>query len=619
MSPQVTQREVGDTDDRSAMHSMREILVFSDREQFAGELRHSVSDYLDLRLNIVSQLDDALAALEQSAVDIVVVDNVGEIDFDVAVSRLVPLMNEQSPTPLLCFVGRSEGHETEASVVFKEGVPAKSLLGKLSGVNTRREADEEESYERNSIEYLVPDSGLMHPSSTGHQSDAVRRLLYVGERNDFRQGLVAQAEAHGVELILRDRPSDVVWPKGAQALSMVAIEVGDRLERVRRLIGYFGERHSGNRFRIALIASETSDLTEPVAELLGADHFFQADVSPARLVDEVESRATPTERGRILLVSSRNGLIRKMETALATEGVSVEVRTTRSEIVDYVDTWSPQIICFDAASRALDIPRLARGLQEARPFMRTRYLGIRQSIAARTGAGSRTNTTEATFPDALSDVSIDEPVIGRDLRGAVAMLLDDLRRGQRSLDVDALTRACRSRRLPDAIDEAMSKAADDREHLLVIGLDIDDLSLLNVRYSWRLGDSVLRTLADMLRVAMGGREQIFRHDDMFFVVSRGDEETCREIQGRIQDSIELFQRQTFRSEDGRGTYATVSGGAVTVPPLDIPPETILKKCWIVLERACSSRRQNLLTAQLDPDSFPSLAARVSVRTDGNDE
>ena len=212
------------------------------------------------------------------------------------------------------------------------------------------------------------------------------------------------------------------------------------------------------------------------------------------------------------------------------------------------------------------------------------------------------------------DLTIQPPVYGDDLRRAVNLLLLDVEQGRARFERDPLTHVRRPAGLPDTIAAEMSIAASTGENLLVVGLDIDDLSLLNVRHSWRLGDSVLRTLADTLSVAIGGRENVFRHDDMFFVVERGDEDACQAVRARVEDCIELFQRQTFRAEDGRGTYATVSGGAVIVPPLDIPPETVLEKCWIVLKRACSSRRNNLLVAQLDPESFPSVGAPQKART-----
>jgi PleD family two-component response regulator len=599
------------------MNSIRHILVLSGRDDFRDRLTAAADEFFDLRLELADRLEQAMEALDSVSIEVVVVDNATASAVDAPMDELVPVIDSLSPTPLLCFVGQPTGLEMEASLVFTEDASAEELLGELSGVPTWSRGNSEETFDSGEQpRFIVPDSGFRHPSTSGHFSGLVRRMLYVGDRGDFRQGLAAQSESRGVELILRDSPEDVVWPKGAQSLSVVAIEVEHGFEPARRLVGYLRERHMATDFQVAFIASDPNHISGPVSEILGADHLLDYDTTPHELFETVFAADEQGVKGRMLVVSSRNGLIRTIETVLGSDGMIVDVRRRLDEILAYVDESAPEIILFDGGSRALDGHELAAQMLAARPHLRTRLLGIpgqEGETANASGDDVVLDEMSSSFADPW-DLTVEPPVSGEDLRRAVSLLLLDIDRGKELFERDPLTSVRRPAGLPDTIAAELSAAAASGENLLIVGLDIDDLSLLNVRYSWRLGDSVLRTLADTLSVAVGGRENIFRHDDMFFVVRRGNADACQAVRGKIEDFIELFQRQTFRAEDGRGTYATVSGGAVIVPPLDIPPETVLEKCWIVLKRACASRRNNLLVAQLDPQSFPSVASRKKARS-----
>ncbi|MGM0557084.1 MAG: diguanylate cyclase domain-containing protein [Myxococcota bacterium] len=598
------------------MNSVRHILILSGRSEFRDRLADAAGEFFDVRLELVDDLERALEILDAGSIDVVIVDNAPEFDVEATMKELIPVIDSMSRTPLLCFVGQREGVEMEASLVFTRDASAEEILSELSGVPKWSRASADETADSpEQPRFIVPDSGFRHPSTSGHFSGLVRRLMYVGDRMEFRQGLAAQSESRGVELILRDSPNDVVWPKGAQSLSVVAIEIDENFDDARRLVGYLRERHMTTGFRVVFLEPDADGISGPVSEILGADHVLAYDATPKDLFDTVFESDETGLKGRVLVVSSRNGLIRTIETVLGSEGMVVDVRRRLEGILAYLDEAAPEIILFDCGSRAFDAEALAEQLLRERPHLRARLLGIPgqtddDSEADDDGQLEESSTTTGD----QWDLAVEPPVSGGDLRRAVNLLLQDVERGRERFEHDRLTNVRRPAGLPDTIAAEMSAAASTGENLLVVGLDIDDLSLLNVRYSWGLGDSVLRTLADTLSVAVGGRENIFRHDDMFFVVRRGDADACQAVRSKIEDFIELFQRQTFRSEDGRGTYATVSGGAVIVPPLDIPPETVLEKCWIVLERACSSRRNNLLVAQLDPESFPSVASRKKART-----
>lgn len=587
------------------MNSIRHILVLSTRKEFCDALEDASDDFYDIRLELAVSLERTVDVLEELRVDVVVVDDASESDTDAVMDELVSVFDATSPTPLLCFVGEVGEVEMEASLVFNADASAEELLGHLSGVPAWSQNGSDETFESGEQpRFVVPDSGFRQPATSGLFTGLVQRLLYVGDRSEFRQGLAAQAESQGVELILRDDPGSVLWPKGAQSLSIVAIEVEEDPSEARELVRYLRERHSDGDFRVAFIADD-EQLSQPVAELLGADYLLDAEQTPSDLFRTVFSEEPAGIAGRMLVVSSRNGLIRTIETVLGSEGMVVDVRRRTEEILVYVDESEPDIIVFDTGSRALEAEQMAWNLLNARPRLRSRILGVRSSIPDEDSELEEISTTDIE----PWDLTVDPPVSGAELRRAVSLLTLDAERGRRRVERDELTRVRRAPALADAIATEMALAADHDENLLIVGLDLDDLSLLNVRYSWELGDAVLRTLADMLSVAVGGRENVFRHDDMFFVVRRCDADVCQTIRGKIEDFIDLFQRQTFRSDDGRGTYATVSGGAVIIPPLDIPAETVLEKCWIVLERACSSRKNKLLVAQLDPESFPGAASR----------
>ena len=231
------------------MNSIRHILILSGRSEFRDALAESAGDFVDVRLDLVEELERALDILDAGSVEVVMVDHASEFDVEAMIEDLVPVIDSMSPTPLLCFVGQNEEVEMEASVVFARDASAEEILSELSGMPMwGRDGLDETSDASDQPRFFVPDSGCRHPSTSGYFSGLVRRLMYVGDRADFRQGLAAQSESRGVELILRDSPNHVVWPIGAQALSVVAIETDQNLEGARRLVSYLRERTHKGRF-----------------------------------------------------------------------------------------------------------------------------------------------------------------------------------------------------------------------------------------------------------------------------------------------------------------------------------------------------------------------------------
>lgn len=133
---------------------------------------------------------------------------------------------------------------------------------------------------------------------------------------------------------------------------------------------------------------------------------------------------------------------------------------------------------------------------------------------------------------------------------------------QRAATEDPLTNALNRRALDFITERELSRRLRNRGDLAVLVLDLDAFKSINDRHGHKVGDDVLRAVADRVRGCIGGFDTLARIGGEEFVVLLPECEA--QGAGKIADKILRAIRQSpVAHRDGEAVSITISiGGAV---------------------------------------------------------
>ncbi|RJF94599.1 GGDEF domain-containing protein [Oleomonas cavernae] len=133
---------------------------------------------------------------------------------------------------------------------------------------------------------------------------------------------------------------------------------------------------------------------------------------------------------------------------------------------------------------------------------------------------------------------------------------------QRAATEDPLTNALNRRALDFIIERELSRRLRSRGDLAVLVLDLDDFKGINDRHGHKIGDDVLRSVADRVRGCIGGFDTLARIGGEEFVVLLPECNTHGA--GQVADRILRAIRQSPAAHlDGEAISITISiGGAL---------------------------------------------------------
>jgi diguanylate cyclase (GGDEF)-like protein len=160
-----------------------------------------------------------------------------------------------------------------------------------------------------------------------------------------------------------------------------------------------------------------------------------------------------------------------------------------------------------------------------------------------------------------------------------------------------------NRRFLDATLERMTLQRarlepEDRPAIAAILFDLDRFGDFNKRHGHRVGDSVLRGFASVLRRRLRGSDLVVRYGgEEFLVVLPGAD---RESAARIADEIRLeFRAQAVTGIDGAVLGATVSAGCSEMRPEDTSVSGLIEAADVGLIMAKIGGRDQVVAACRD--------------------
>lgn len=440
-------------------------------------------------------------------------------------------------------------------------------------------------------------TGLSHHTSEVERAQKTpARLLYVGPADTFRRDLEERSRQSGVAAAFADTADQVVLSNAADALDLAVFSIDeDRLAATRRAIRFLRRQQLGISFHVVLLARDNQRFGETLARSIGADALWRGPIDADDLLERVEPVTGRGDDVDVLVISAKTARRRLIESALSREPVNLFFADTHEQAIESIGNWQPDIVLLDeiGGEEGRKLTRRLRGLS---PFALTRYIKV-------------IGEEEAADHQGLDDL-LYEPFERADIRRVIRRQAAQLAYGRLRHERDQLTGANTALVLCEHLERTLQRARRDDESVVVSAVDVDQLDTINERFGPEVGDVILRSLADSLRIVVDRPERIFRtSQDEFFVLQQTDQgewATCRD---RLDRALRVFETQTHRAADGRGAFATASAGAVVVPPVQVSAELCLQKSLLVLDRATRTNHDGVLLAHLDPEALPESATR----------
>jgi diguanylate cyclase (GGDEF)-like protein len=574
---------------------MYRILVFTNDDDFSERLQLAAVQRGDLELTMVGDVDAALGELSAREVSAILVDeSAASLDGE----RRAQLLSAGGRALAVFAAGSIDFDELTERAHLGEMHDAAQILERLdqalsassSSMDERPESGIYFASDTQGRSYLNKGGGLNRNTSYVEvDNDWAPHILYVGADDEFRQSFEQTTHDRGAELITFDEPCTVTVRAGAAPIDLAVLSVEAGLSATRRLVRFLRRRQPEAPFEVLLVASSESPLPEGLGRTLGADEVLVHPVDPVQLVERASLRPSG-DRGDMLVVCRHIRRAEMFESALSREPVDVTFVSGVERLQERFAAKSPDIVLLDEASGSLDVEAVVEQLRSDNPFASTRYLAIFDS-----------RSEQQTSARLAFDGVLYAPVLAADIRQLVRLHLTHASLGRAALERDRLTDVNSALGLGDDLQELLDSGTQSGRSVALTGVDVDGLGEINSRYGEPVGDSVLRSLADALHLAAGDRAAIYRTDgDEFFILQHTDESRWPAMRDRIDRALHVFRQQTFRSVDGRGTYATASAGSILVPPSAVSAEVCLQKCWLVLERAAATSQDRVLVAQIDP-------------------
>lgn len=173
---------------------------------------------------------------------------------------------------------------------------------------------------------------------------------------------------------------------------------------------------------------------------------------------------------------------------------------------------------------------------------------------------------------------------------------------------DALTGLFNRRHFTAILEQQYQRVllAPERNHCCVISADIDFFKRINDSYGHLVGDQVLRTLSDLLRVQVRSSDVVARigGEEFAIILPRTELAEAQALAERLRDSVAAHQ---FQFTPGQYGSCTITLGVSSIHPLDCNAEAVLLRVDQALYQGKQNGRNQVVTAAFDQQFSPAAS------------
>jgi len=295
----------------------------------------------------------------------------------------------------------------------------------------------------------------------------------------------------------------------------------------------------------------------------GAEAFLTNAMDTARIVSTLDELTDPgdSEPYRVLIVEDSQALSELYRVLL--EGVGMTVRTVLDpmEIMGPLHELNPDIILMDINMPGCNGIELAQVIRQREEFFQTPIIFLtadggfeRELLALKTGGDDF--FAKPVYPELL--------ISSIKARAERARLLSSM------ISRDSMTGLANHTKIKELLDDEFARAKRAKQPLSFAMLDIDNFKNVNDTYGHWTGDTVIKSLAQVLRQRLRRSDIIGRYggEEFAIVLSSTDGDTAV----RVLDEIRAGFAEVVQRSDDVEFATTFSCGIASFPGIESPAE-----------------------------------------------
>ncbi|WP_162628840.1 diguanylate cyclase [Marinobacter bohaiensis] len=269
-----------------------------------------------------------------------------------------------------------------------------------------------------------------------------------------------------------------------------------------------------------------------------AGGFLLRPVDVSQLVERIEAQIAEyqaSRRGRVLIVDDDRQRVVHTQTVLASAGFDVRLVVEPRELLAQLPAFRPDLVLMETRLGDFDGASLAR-------MIRLQAEWENLSILFRTPAPL---TDEESRELATEDV-LAGPLTDRTLIACVRSRCHRARQFARLITRDSLSGVLVASRIRQEVHREHAQARRHGRHTVMAIIDLDDFRQVNRDFGHPVGDTVLRTLANLLRQRLRRTDLVGRYGGEEFMVLLPD---CTGEQAELvlQDVCRQFAELAFHA------------------------------------------------------------------------
>ena len=395
-------------------------------------------------------------------------------------------------------------------------------------------------------------------TGTGTEPSATNRLVMLGEDDEASRELIVQLEHFGFDVrvggdaaelraaVAEAPPSALILDVAHAHMRSAGIEV---LADLRR-----------NSFQPPAIVVSSEDALVPRIEAVraGADAYFDKPVDAARLVEALNrlTGSEAVEPYRVLIVDDDRPLAEFYAALLERAGLDTRIVTDPMAVMAPLNEFRPDLILMDINMPGCTGIELAGVIRQRDSFaqMPIVFLTVetgfdRRIMALRTGGDDF--LTKPVRPELL--ISSVFP------RAQRSRLLGSM------ISQDSMTGLANHSKSKEYLEIEYERAERQGKPLAFAMIDIDKFKHVNDTYGHWTGDTVIKSLAKVLRQRLRNTDIVGRYggEEFVAILPHTDGPAALAILDEIRDR---FSRIRHTSGDA-GFFVTFSCGVATCPPI----------------------------------------------------
>ena len=350
----------------------------------------------------------------------------------------------------------------------------------------------------------------------------IRQLEFFGFRAsafDREDGLIEACALHKPETILMDVNF------GSEPLGGIAT-----IEKLQ-------ERHDTP---IPIIFKSDEDGTIETrlrASRCGGEEFFYPAVDPGQLIEKIETytHGNTVEPYKVLVLDDSRAQAKYMETVLKKAGMNAHIITDPMQIINSLESFSPEIIILDMYMPGCTGMEIARVIRQQDRFHSVPiiYLSAEDDVGKQLQAMSLGGDDFLTKPIDPKHLISTIHNRGRRARSLLALMIRD-----------SLTGLYNHTHTLYLLDQEINRAARKQQSLCFAMIDIDYFKKVNDTFGHPIGDRVLRSLSMFLKQRLRKSDHIGRYggEEFAIILPETGETDARNVLNEIRERFsELLQ------------------------------------------------------------------------------